>query len=161
MNQYPEQGRDTVRNRLHCPHCRSEHLIAVNEATQTGGVASTSRITRNTGLTTYSANTITRYYWMCRDCGHKFRNLEDLDKELVKETKNIKAYKILAIALGVIALLLTLVVISNTVLLLIFGIPVLVIDTFACILFALWHTTKKNVEQMTKDKAFLEQHCFD
>lgn len=161
MNQYTGQNGNTATGRLHCPHCRSEHLTAVNEATQSGGIASTSRITRNTGLTTYTANTVNRYYWMCRDCGHKFRNLEDLEKELVKETKNIKAYKILSIVLGIIAVIVTLLVFSNTVLLLLFGIPVLLIDTFAAIMIALWQSTKKRVEQMTKNKAYLEQHCFD
>jgi ribosomal protein L37AE/L43A len=160
MDQYVKQGREVRRSRLHCPHCRSEQLIAVSEATRSGGVASTSRITRNVGLTTYSTNTINRHYWMCRECGHKFRNLEDLNKELVKETKNERISRNFAIVIGCVYLFLIIVMMTTGMVGLCLFAAVLC-SPMAIIFLILWSTFKKKVENMTVDKAYLEQHCFD
>ena len=160
MNQYPEQGRDTARSRLHCPHCRSGQLIAVSEADGTTGVATHSRITRNFGVTSYSSNTVTRYYWMCRDCGHRFRNLEDLNKELDKETENERISKKVVIVIGYVYLFLILAMMTPGMVGLCLFAAVLC-SPIAVFFLILWSISKKKVEQMTKDKAFLEQHCFD
>ncbi len=160
MNQYPEQGSSIVRRRLHCPHCRSEQLIAVSEADETTGVAAHSRITRNLGVTSYSSNTVTRYYWMCRDCGHKFRNLEDLNKELVKETENEKITKKVAIVIGCVYLFLIIAMMTPGMVGLSLFAAVLC-SPIAVVILVLWNTSKKKVESMTKDKAYLEQHCFN
>ena len=161
MNQYPEQGSGTVRSRLHCPHCRSEQLIVVSEAGETTGVATHGRMTRNTGMTTYNTRTVNRHYWMCKECGHKFRNLEDLNNELVKETKNEKVLKIVAIVFGLLTLLIVIPIVSNLTLLLIFSVPLLLLIGLDLVFYLAWRSTKKKVESMTLDKAYLEQHCFD
>lgn len=112
-------------------------------------------------MTTYNTRTVNRHYWMCKECGHKFRNLEDLNNELVKETKNEKVLKIVAIVFGLLTLLIVIPIVSNLTLLLIFSVPLLLLIGLDLVFYLAWRSTKKKVESMTLDKAYLEQHCFD
>lgn len=157
--QHTAQENRTGRRRLHCPECHGEQLTAITEATQTGGVATSSRITRNTAVTGYSANTVNRHYWMCQECGHKFRNLEDLNNEIVKDMQTVKNFKKLSIFVGITSLFVIFMMVAGL------GILLLLPAASAVLLavgsFAIWFTTKKKVERMTAEKVHLEQHCFD
>lgn len=79
-----EQGRPEpihrntgARKRLHCPNCKGTALIPVTEST--GSIGSVGRLSRNTAIV--GTDNINKSYWMCQECGHKFRNLEDFIKE--------------------------------------------------------------------------------
>lgn len=159
--QHTEQESRTGRRRLHCPQCRSEQLSAVTEATQTGGVATSSRLTRNVAVTGYSANTVNRHYWMCQECGHKFRNLEDLNDEIMKESKQAKGAKIAAIVFGVFCLFIVLGMMADEVMMVLMLMPAVMLLLICVIFFVIWLTTKKKVERMTAEKVHLERHCFD
>lgn len=165
MDQYVKQGGGVRRSRLHCPHCRSEQLIAVSEATQSGGVASTSRITRNVGLTTYSTNTINRHYWMCRECGHKFRNLEDLTAELNGNKKTAQTSRMWTLILGVALVILMISAILTLVQGNFLGLLMLVVALIVCIAFGialgLMLKSMFAIKKLTPEKANLEQRCFD
>ncbi|MBQ4550432.1 MAG: hypothetical protein IJA49_05010 [Oscillospiraceae bacterium] len=162
MDQYRDQGNQTGIKRLHCPHCRSQQLIAVTEATQSGGVATTNRVTRNSSMTTYSANTINRHYWMCRECGHKFRNLEDLNAELKQNTRIAEVNKKLTAIFAVALLVSMLTIILAGGLLGILMILVMFVATVGLgITLGLWLRSQLVVKKLAPEKAFLEQHCFD
>ncbi len=63
--------------RLHCPRCKSYSFSPSVEAAETFGSAT--RVTQN--IAVGSASTIHKSYWICHDCGLKFRNVDDLDAE--------------------------------------------------------------------------------
>ena len=159
--QHTAQENRTGRRRLHCPQCRGEQLTAITEATQTGGVATSSRLTRNITVTGYNANTVNRHYWMCQECGHKFRNLEDLDKELVTETKRAKMSKIAAIVFGILCLLFMFSMMGNELTAMLMIVPLGLLIGVTMILCSVWHDANKKVKNMIAEKAHLEQHCFD
>lgn len=162
MNDDTEQRRNAGRVRLHCPHCCSQQLIAVTEAAQSGGVATTNRVTRNSSMTTYSANTINRHYWMCRECGHKFRNLEDLNAELKQNTRIAEVNKKLTAIFAVALLVSMLTIILAGGLLGILMILVMFVATVGLgITLGLWLRSQLVVKKLAPEKAFLEQHCFD
>lgn len=73
-----------TRKRLHCPNCRSVNLTPVIESTST--IGSVGRVSKNVALTGTNVNN--KSFWMCQECGHKFRNLEDMIQE------NKRAYKL-------------------------------------------------------------------
>lgn len=73
----PVRRNTTPRGSLHCPNCRSTHLTPVIESSSTIGGAG--RISKNIVLT--ETNIKNKSFWMCQECGHKFRNLEDLIEE--------------------------------------------------------------------------------
>lgn len=158
--QHTETPKTAGGRRLHCPHCRGEQLIAVTETGEATGYATHGRVTRNIGTTTYHTTTVNRHYWMCQECGHKFRNLEDLEKELVTETKRAKGCKIAAVVFGVVFLLFVLSMMANEVGMVLFLLPTAMMFVCTLLFFATWFTSKKKVEQMTAEKAYLEQNCF-
>lgn len=66
-----------ARKRLHCPNCRSTSLTPIVESMSSFG--SVGRISKKVAIT--ETSTSNKSYWMCQECGHKFRNLEDLIQE--------------------------------------------------------------------------------
>lgn len=73
----PVRRNTTPRGRLHCPSCRGTNLTPVIESSST--IGSAGRISKNIVLT--ETNVKNKSFWMCQECGHKFRNLEDLIEE--------------------------------------------------------------------------------
>lgn len=74
--------------RLHCPKCKSTNFTPIVESN--GSIGSVGRVSKNVAVTGTSIEN--RNYWLCRDCGHKFRNLEDLVEDY---RKRIFAMKII------------------------------------------------------------------
>lgn len=77
QRQQSAQRSSGMRKRLHCPNCRSTNLTPIVESTST--IGSVGRISKNIALTGTNVNN--KSFWMCQECGHKFRNLEDLIQE--------------------------------------------------------------------------------
>ena len=108
--------------RLCCPKCKSNHLQAIVET-------STSSKTTGNGYSPAKGclgslifgswgwflgalgqqrtviETKNRNYWICSDCGNKFRNTEDWNEEIKKKDQAVKVNLVLAIIFAVIALL--------------------------------------------------------
>lgn len=161
QKQNAQQVQSVNRRRLHCPHCKSVQLTALVESKQTGGVATHSKVTKRVGITSYSANTENRHYWMCRDCGHKFRNLEDLKSELVSANKIVKVSRIMSIIFGILCLLTLLFAFSDPMAFVMMIVPFIACVAMEAVFLVLWLSYKKNVESMTADEAYLEKNCFD
>lgn len=102
-----------------CPVCRSKNLQVISEdhsVTQTKGGYSNTRgclgylllgpfglLCGNRKLKTTNYN-IHKTFWVCSDCGHKFRNLEDWKKELDSNRKGVKLLTILSAVLLVLSI---------------------------------------------------------
>lgn len=140
-------------NRIHCPRCKSMQLSPVVETQTTGGTAVHTPLTRKTSMTTYSSHSIHRNYWMCQSCGHKFRNLENLQEELAEKERIVKLCTRVMILLGVFLLLFL--VTDLWLWSLILFVPV---ELF---LVAYLLSEKNQIKKMTALKKHLSKHCFD
>lgn len=98
---------------------------------------------------------------MCRDCGHKFRNLEDLKRELVSSNKTVKASRIMSIIFGILCLLVLLFAFSDPMAFVMLIVPLIACVAAEAVFLVLWLSYKKKVESMTADEAYLEKNCFD
>lgn len=146
---------------LHCPECGGNRLSPVVESTNNGGVAVSSPMTRRVGVTTYTSTTTHRNYWMCQDCGHKFRNLQNLKEEIAAESKRMKSCFICGIIFGVICLLFGPFAAGDQVVAL-FTLPVLIFLVIGDLLFwGIWLTTRNKVTKMMEEKRYLVSRCFD
>lgn len=146
--------------KLHCPECGSTSLSPVVESTSNGGVAISTPFTKRVGITSYGSTTTHRNYWICQDCGHKFRNLQNLKEELARETKFMKGIWIFSIFFSIL-LLLTAMLAAGDKTLALFATPLIIILIGTTILFwCLWLSTRNKVVKMMEEKRHLESHCF-
>lgn len=124
MLNYDEIVTAPIPKHLCCPRCRSNHLQATVET-------STSAKTRRKGYSPAKGclgsllfgswgwlfgafgqrrktviETINRNYWICADCGNKFRNIRDWREEIKKKEQSVKANLMLSITSAVFAILL-------------------------------------------------------
>lgn len=90
----PQSGK----KKLCCPECGGRSLSPIVESTNSGGTAFSVPIFRNLNFTTFQSSTTHRNYWMCQDCGHKFRNLQNLKEEMASFIKALKYIQIYIIA---------------------------------------------------------------
>ena len=91
MMHYDEVVASPKQKRLCCPKCKSNHLQAIVE---TATSARTIIETQN------------RNYWICNDCGYKFRNTEDWHEEIKKKEQAVKVNLVLTIFFIIVAMLL-------------------------------------------------------
>ncbi len=79
----PVQRRSTSnRKKLHCPECGAAALSPIVETEIGRGAAVNRSITRRTSASAMRFSNTRQDYWMCSECGQKFRNLQNLDEEL-------------------------------------------------------------------------------
>lgn len=159
--QNAEVPQHTGGKRLHCPHCRSKQLTAIVEQGETNGTATHTRMTGGIGVTSYKATTVNRHYWMCRECGHKFRNLENLNTELASTQWMIKRGMTGAVVMAVFCLVLLALLKAEPMLLLFVIVPLVVCAALVVYVLALCYKYKKKADRLESDKAYLETHCFD
>lgn len=145
---------------LQCPNCGSTSLSPVVESENNGGIAASGPVSRRMGITSYSSVTTHRNYWMCQDCGHKFRNLENLKEELTKKKSLLKPLLIFGILVSALLLLICIIISKNEFLTLIM-LPV-IIPSITCdiIIWVIWLKTRREVIDMTEERRYLERHCF-
>lgn len=155
-----QSNRRTGRKSIHCPECGSTNLAPIVESENNGGVAVSSPISQRMGMTSYSSVTTHRNYWVCQDCGYKFRNLDNLKEELTKKSKLLKPLLIIGI-LATVMLLLMGIILSGNKLFMVIMLPIM-IPCITCdiIVWAFWVRTRREVENMTEEKRHLERHCF-
>lgn len=155
------QSQTSGRKRLHCPDCKSTLFTPIVETTNNGGQAIHMRATRRVGVTSYTASSTHRNYWMCQSCGTKFRNLQNLKEELTSESKQKTGNMYLFFVSGGGDLLLyRMAMVSEGAKLILFPFIILLTVT-AIVCFYLWMKKKSNVKRMTEEKEYLEANCFD
>jgi len=112
------------------------------------------------GVTNYSSHTIHRNYWLCQECGTKFRNLQNLKAELADTAKKAKQCLILGAIIVAIALfcfilssieqIIALLLVPAGILALILGIVVVVVGL----------QSSSKVKSLTKEQLYLQSRCF-
>ena len=142
-------------NRLHCPYCKDDTLIAAMETDSSNSIHNVvgGPMATSTGFTKYH----NRHYWMCRDCGKKFRNIEDLKGEIKKYQKTEKVWKIFSIIL--LPLIFFLLTKLDT---LMITLPFLIIFLLVfLVVFLEWNSCKKRIKIFSEELVWLEEKCFD
>lgn len=140
--------------KLHCPNCKSYNFSTVTESSVNGAI-STGRNIR----TTFFSNTH-RNYWMCSDCGTKFRNIQNLEEEIEKRKKAPTGWKIAGGISAFFAAVLLVVMVFNPYAVL--GSPASFLMVWLAVLaiYGLLHTPKE-LKRLKAELAYLKQNCFD
>lgn len=146
---------------LHCPHCGSRNLQPIVESTTTGGTAVHSRATRNIGVSSYTANTVHRNYWLCHDCGHKFRNLQNLKEEIAQTKKQQTLMKIFLITFAVLSAYILLLILSDPRGALFASFLLALCGISALLFLCMWLSARSKVTKMLQEETFLEANCFN
>lgn len=142
--------------KLHCPNCKSQNIAITTESSVNGGIT---HARGNTAVTRMS-NTH-RNYWVCHECGTKFRNIQNLEDEILMNRKGSKMSIVASIILGIISLFLIINTINNPLgglFLLSFTVTAVVATVvFFCFIFVY----NNRAEKMEREKAYLQANCFD
>lgn len=149
------QSHSAGKKHIHCPECRSTALSPIVETEVNGGISSNYTFSRRGSIGSVAFNNIHRNYWVCGDCGHKFRNLQNLKEEIATLTKNQKNTRIFTIAYFVLVLFC-----------LVIDIPIL--SALFCYLFAvlaflflgLYLHYTLTLKKLVPEKAYLEDNCY-
>lgn len=138
-------------NRLHCPNCHSTALSPIVETEISGGTSVNHSFSRKNSVSSFDFKNTHRNYWMCSDCGKKFRNLQDLEEELAhlqKITKNGVIGTIVLAALGIL-----------------WGITlgwlmfILFVPIFLILIVAIF-INKNKIQKMESERIYLKRNCF-
>ena len=65
--------------KLCCPNCKSHNITITTESSVTSGVT-----THSGGFSSTHMSNNHQNFWVCSDCGAKFRNIQNLEEEIQK-----------------------------------------------------------------------------
>lgn len=139
-------------NKLHCPQCKSTAISPVVETEISGGTAVSHSFTRKTSGSSFRFNNTHRNYWMCSDCGYKFRNLQNLEEEIASLRKTAKSGVYGIILLVVLGLFCCITIGAGFTLVLLVPILILVVVSLFII--------KGKIDAMESERAYLKKNCF-
>lgn len=138
---------------LHCPKCRGSQLSPIVETDVQGGYAVNRSIGRKWGASAVNLKSTHRDYWMCGQCGHKFRNLDNLEEEITVQAKAQRSCVYSSILFAVLVLLS--VILGGGAEIAVLLIPLVLI------LGGLWLWYRSKVIKLTQEKEYLETNCFN
>lgn len=148
----PQRRYAVNKKQLHCPECGSVTLTPIVETEISGGTSVNHSFTRKTSASQMQFNNTHRNYWMCSNCGHKFRNLQNLEQEITSLQKKVKNGWIGTFIVALLALVCAIGYgIGFT---LLFFVPILAIIIVA--LFIL----KGRINKMEEEREYLKANCF-
>lgn len=90
---------------------------------------------------------------MCGECGHKFRNLQNLEEELAFYLKGLKRFWIILIVFCALAILEAFAIGV--------GFALVVGSIFVLTMGIIIVIYKNRASKLKAEKAYLEKHCFD
>ena len=147
---------NTPNGKLHCPNCKS-HNISITTETSVNSAMTTHHSHHSSTLVSNSH----RNYWVCSDCGTKFRNLQNLDEEIQKSRKTPIVMLILAAISFVISLAFSIMGMDNMVGMFIFFPLIFAFAIGALAFFIMFFVCKSQTKKMEKERDYLKQNCFD
>ncbi len=142
--------------KLHCPNCKSHNITLTTESSVDGAFT-----TQRGRFSSTTVSNTHRNFWVCTDCGTKFRNIQNLAEEIEKVKKSIIAAVILTILSGLTAIFFISKSSSNPVggyLFLPFTIGTVIFFLVAFILIFVYKSRRDN---MLRELAYLQQNCFN
>lgn len=142
------QGKGRGTKRLHCPSCKSTAIVPFIE--NVGSIGSAQRLTKN--IAVGNSKSINKSYWMCQHCGHKFRNVEDLQNEVKDLSWRLKGSTILLLVLCAFELIICLLAGFD-----LSGLFIISVLLLAGMLLFL----KKRKDKLQSELNMLKRKCFD
>lgn len=143
--------------RMHCPNCKSTHFTPIVESSVNGAMTTSSRNGRMSHTTMTNTH---RNYWMCSDCGTKFRNIQNLEEEIALESKKPKVYTICTIIFAILALYLIIEIARNPWSVFLMGSFAAFASIGTLVFFIFIFKAKKNIDKLTAELGHLKYHCF-
>jgi len=145
-----------ARRKLHCPQCGSDRINITTESSVSGGV------------TTHSGyGSVTRFdndhrnYWICNDCGAKFRNIQNLEEEIKKVKKSSVTCIIWSIITFIFSCVLVGMIVAKPWLALVVGAITFGTVLTAIVFFVFIFVYRGRVKKMEQEKAYLLENCFN
>lgn len=146
------QSRPANSRQLHCPECRSTSISPVVETEITGGTSLNHSFSKKNSVSSMQFNNTHRNYWMCSNCGCKFRNLQNLEEELKTNQGLVKRGIVGTILLAILTLLWIVTIgFEFFSILMIFIILMVVVAIFIL---------KNRVTKLSEERAYLKKNCF-
>ena len=137
--------------KLHCPQCGSHNLSITTESSVNGAVTS-----HHGAFSSSHVSNTHRNFWVCTDCGAKFRNIQSLQEEI----KKTKSQPIVGAILAIIALILAIYFLTQNswfIMYKIWGMTSL----FCAIIFAIFIFVGKNkLSKLKAELDYLQKNCF-
>ncbi|MBO5040355.1 MAG: zinc ribbon domain-containing protein [Clostridia bacterium] len=143
--------------KLHCPNCKSHNLQVTTESSVTGAVSTHSR---NGRFSSTHVSNNHQTFWVCNDCGTKFRNIQSLEEEINK----YKNQPLLFFIVGVIAAIISLVWFinsQNSPVGFLFGGIIAITAICAVVFVCFGFSWKKKLAKMRAELADLKNRCFN
>ncbi len=147
-------------NKLHCPNCKSTNITITTESSVNSGVTA-----HHGTVSTTSVSNTHRNFWICSDCGTKFRNIQSLEEEIQKTKKTPIILGVIGLVGAIISILFLITGISAIAgnnpfgfmaILWFFG-GMIVSSVFGIVALVALNKTNK----MKKELAYLKEKCFD
>lgn len=140
---------------LHCPNCKGANLTPVVE-TSVDGALTTSR----GHVSATRVNNTHRNYWMCGTCGNKFRNIQNLQEEIVKTEKSVTSAGIMAVIGAILCFIFCMMADGAGMLGFFYWSFIVFFGLFAIVSFCYIFVYKGRAEQMKQELAYLQKNCF-
>ena len=138
---------------LHCPNCKGTNLTPVVESSVNGALT-----TSHGNMAATRVSNTHRNYWMCSTCGNKFRNIQNLQEEIVNTEKSVKVAIVMCVISALLFLLLVLK--GDAVAKFLFFPFILTVGLFAVVSFCMIFSYKGKAAKMKDELAYLQHHCF-
>lgn len=143
-------------SKLHCPNCKSHNISITTESSVNGAVT-----THNGGFSSTHVSNTHRNYWVCGDCGTKFRNIQNLEEEISKSKNNhIVFFVFTAIAAGLFIFFLNL-CLNNPFGAFLFGTFTIGCGIAALIFVIYAFKSMKDIKKMRQELQYLKTACFN
>lgn len=137
---------------LHCPKCKGTQLSPIVETDVQGGYALNRSLGRKWSASAIDLKSVHKNYWMCRNCGHKFRQIDSLNEEIAVQAKAQRA----CVSTSILFLVLSLICMMTDA-----GLVTIAAIPLWGLMLGLWFWFKKKVAALTAEKKYLERNCFD
>lgn len=150
----PRQQRKPANSKqLHCPECNSTSISPVVETDITSGTSLNHSFSKKNSVSTMQFSNTHRNYWMCSNCGCKFRNIQNLEEEIKKNQSLVKRGIVGTILCTVLALLWFAMI----------GFDFITAFWIFIILFVITaiFIIKSRTAKLIEERAYLKKHCFE
>ena len=155
-NNVSQQVRSGAANKLHCPNCKSHNISITTESSVSGAVT-----TSYGNMAATSVSNTHRNFWICTDCGTKFRNIQNLEEEIAKTRKSQTIVKVVSIIAIIIFVLMLVMLLDNPFMVLFLGSFMFVSFVVAIVCFCFIFVYGKRARKMEAERDYLKQNCFD
>lgn len=144
------------KNQLHCPKCKSNRIMPINESSVTGAVSSHHGAFSSTVVSNQH-----RAFWMCSDCGEKFRSIPSLEEEIRKSRNNPLVMTILTIVSLLLTIYLATSAAQNGLSSFMLGPYAIACAVATIILFISIFVMRSKLKKMKAELKYLQGNCFN